>query len=48
MISSDDGLSACPICNERMKEEAVFSHLDIHNEPDAEPDTNPIPTRYGS
>ncbi|KAI9730409.1 MAG: E3 ubiquitin-protein ligase rad18 [Cirrosporium novae-zelandiae] len=25
----DDGLIACPICNQRMKEEAVFGHLDI-------------------
>lgn len=28
----DDGLSACPICNKRMKEEEVFPHLDVHNE----------------
>lgn len=32
-VSTDDGLSACPICNKRMKEEEVYSHLDIHNEP---------------
>lgn len=25
----DDGLVACPICNRRMKNEAVFSHLDV-------------------
>ncbi|CRG83676.1 E3 ubiquitin-protein ligase RAD18 [Talaromyces islandicus] len=25
----DDGLVACPMCNRRMKEETVFSHLDI-------------------
>lgn len=30
----DDGLIACPICNARMKEEAVFSHLDVHNNPE--------------
>lgn len=29
----DDGLTACPICNQRMKEEEVFPHLDVHNEP---------------
>ena len=28
---SDDGLAACPICAQRMKEEAVFLHLDTHN-----------------
>ncbi|KAL8769983.1 MAG: hypothetical protein Q9209_004230 [Squamulea sp. 1 TL-2023] len=28
------GSAACPICGERMKEEAVFLHLDTHNEPD--------------
>jgi E3 ubiquitin-protein ligase RAD18 len=26
-----DGLVACPMCNKRMKEEAVFSHLDRCN-----------------
>ncbi|KAL1969754.1 hypothetical protein VTN77DRAFT_8307 [Rasamsonia byssochlamydoides] len=25
----DDGLVACPVCNRRMKEEAVFTHLDV-------------------
>ena len=30
--ASDDGLSACPICGKRMKEEQVFPHLDIHND----------------
>lgn len=29
----DDSLTACPICNRRMKEEEVFPHLDVHNEP---------------
>ncbi|KAL8656948.1 MAG: hypothetical protein Q9226_002419 [Calogaya cf. arnoldii] len=28
------GSAACPICGQRMKEEAVFLHLDTHNEPD--------------
>ena len=27
----DDGLSACPICQKRMKPEKVFAHLDVHN-----------------
>ncbi|KAL8853525.1 MAG: hypothetical protein Q9221_001684 [Calogaya cf. arnoldii] len=27
------GSAACPICGQRMKEEAVFLHLDTHNEP---------------
>lgn len=27
----DDGLVACPMCNKRMKEEAVFTHLDQCN-----------------
>lgn len=26
-----DGLTACPICNQRMKEQDVFLHLDVHN-----------------
>ncbi|CAL8578241.1 E3 ubiquitin-protein ligase rad18 [Xanthoria parietina] len=30
-----NGSAACPICGQRMKEEAVFLHLDTHNEPDA-------------
>ena len=28
----EDGLTACPICGARMKEEAVYPHLDVHNE----------------
>ena len=31
--TQDDGLSACPICNKRMKVEDVFRHLDVHNDP---------------
>ncbi|KAG8527464.1 uncharacterized protein KY384_007616 [Bacidia gigantensis] len=27
----NDGLAACPICDKRMKEEQVYSHLDVHN-----------------
>ncbi|KAI4265966.1 MAG: hypothetical protein L6R38_009048 [Xanthoria sp. 2 TBL-2021] len=30
-----NGSAACPICGQRMKEEAVFLHLDTHNEPEA-------------
>ena len=45
MPSTDDGLIACPICNLRMKEEAVFSHLDVHNAPEAESRARTIPTR---
>ena len=30
-LSQDDGLTACPICGARMKEEAVYPHLDVHN-----------------
>lgn len=26
------GLAACPICDTRMREEEVFSHLDVHEE----------------
>ncbi|CAG8109034.1 unnamed protein product [Penicillium olsonii] len=28
----EHGLVACPICNRKMKEEAVFSHLNVHEE----------------
>ena len=34
ILDTDDGLAACPICKARMKEEAVFTHLDIHNKPE--------------
>lgn len=33
-LSAEDGLTPCPICNQRMKEEEVFTHLDVHNTPD--------------
>ncbi|KAI4211581.1 MAG: hypothetical protein LQ351_005622 [Letrouitia transgressa] len=29
-----DGLAACPICEQRMREEDVFNHLDTHNSED--------------
>ncbi|KAL8891207.1 MAG: hypothetical protein Q9215_001721 [Flavoplaca cf. flavocitrina] len=35
-----NGSAACPICGQRMKEEAVFLHLDTHNEPDRQPSPN--------
>lgn len=41
----DDGLIACPICSMRMKEEAVFSHLDVHNGLDDVSKPQPMPTR---
>lgn len=28
IIIAEDGMVACPICNRRMKNEAVFAHLD--------------------
>ncbi|KAL8709945.1 MAG: hypothetical protein Q9220_005395 [cf. Caloplaca sp. 1 TL-2023] len=30
--NENDGLAECPICAKRMKEEAVFLHLDTHND----------------
>ena len=33
LISCEDGLTSCPICGARMKEEEVFGHLDIHDDP---------------
>lgn len=41
----DDGLIACPICSARMKEEAVFSHLDVHNGSDDSYKAQAMPTR---
>ncbi|KAL8755784.1 MAG: hypothetical protein Q9184_004693 [Pyrenodesmia sp. 2 TL-2023] len=43
--STEDGLAACPICGRKMKEEAVFLHLDTHNEPDAIKAINPTRLR---
>ena len=45
---TDDGLTACPICNARMKEEAVFAHLDVHNVTDTAPVPDAKTTRYSS
>ncbi|EKG16821.1 Zinc finger RING-type protein [Macrophomina phaseolina MS6] len=33
-VQPEDGLVACPMCNKRMKEEAVFPHLDRCEGPD--------------
>jgi E3 ubiquitin-protein ligase RAD18 len=46
-IVADDGMVACPICNRRMKNEAVFSHLDKCTG-DPEPATNPAPAKQTS
>ena len=40
----EDGLIACPICSKRMKEEQVFPHLDVHNEPAQEKSTDRRPS----
>ena len=32
LTNQADDLSACPICNARMKVEDVFQHLDTHQE----------------
>ena len=42
----DDGLTACPICGERMREEQVFPHLDVHNEPAQRASGRSVATRY--
>ena len=42
----DDGLIACPICSKRMKEEEVFPHLDVHNEPQTAPPSTNLPSRH--
>ena len=31
ILCPDDGLTACPICGARMKEESVYPHLDVHS-----------------
>ena len=43
---AEDGLIACPICNARMKEEEVFSHLDVHNGQNPVFKSQPTSTRY--
>ncbi|KAL8942290.1 MAG: hypothetical protein Q9216_001763 [Gyalolechia sp. 2 TL-2023] len=45
VVKGSDGLAACPICFQRMKEEAVFLHLDTHNEPTESKRSEP--GRYG-
>ncbi|KAJ5295660.1 hypothetical protein PENANT_c001G07714 [Penicillium antarcticum] len=40
----EDGMVACPICSQKMKEEAVFGHLNVHTE-EAQP---PKPATFGS
>jgi E3 ubiquitin-protein ligase RAD18 len=35
---------ACPICSQKMKEEAVFTHLNVHTEEEAQP---PKPALFG-
>ena len=40
-IVTDDDLKACPICNQKMKEEEVFSHLDTHQEGNDGGDSSP-------
>ncbi len=45
ILDTEDGLSACPICSARMKEEAVFAHLDIHNGSDDISKVQSISTR---
>ena len=44
----NDGLSACPICQKRMKPEKVFAHLDVHNGTAAKSPTlaTPANSRY--
>ncbi|KAL9594104.1 MAG: hypothetical protein Q9219_007219 [cf. Caloplaca sp. 3 TL-2023] len=39
------GLAACPICHERMQEEAVFLHLDTHDEHAANNGSSPARER---
>lgn len=45
---AEDSLQACPICQQKMKEEEVFSHLDIHIESDDPKDVIPISPKYES
>ncbi|KAJ5873952.1 uncharacterized protein N7529_002382 [Penicillium soppii] len=44
----EDGLVACPICNRKMKEEAVFPHLNVHQQEEELPAKTPIkPATFG-
>jgi E3 ubiquitin-protein ligase RAD18 len=40
-----DGYSRCPICTKEMRIEQVYSHLDIHNEPQQRAPTHALVTR---
>ncbi|MCJ1481695.1 E3 ubiquitin-protein ligase rad18 [Schaereria dolodes] len=42
----DDSMTACPICNRRMKEEDVFLHLDTHQ--DENEAKHPLPAKSSS
>ncbi|CAG7937041.1 unnamed protein product [Penicillium nalgiovense] len=42
----EDGLVACPICFRKMKEEAVFPHLNVHQQEEDSP--NKTPTKAAS
>ncbi|KAJ5952761.1 Zinc finger RING-type [Penicillium vulpinum] len=45
----EDGLVACPICFRKMKEEAVFPHLSIHQQEEEAPVKPPTkPASFGS
>ncbi|KAJ5506698.1 Zinc finger, RING-type [Penicillium expansum] len=45
----EDGLVACPICFRKMKEEAVFPHLNIHQQEEEAPKKTPTkPASFGS
>ncbi|KAL8944603.1 MAG: hypothetical protein Q9211_000528 [Gyalolechia sp. 1 TL-2023] len=48
IVDQEDGLAACPICGQRMKEEAVFLHLDTHNEPTKRKRSEPARHRRSS
>ncbi|CAG7958943.1 unnamed protein product [Penicillium nalgiovense] len=45
----EDGLVACPICFRKMKEEAVFPHLNVHQQEEDSPNKTPTKTAsFGS
>ena len=47
-VGTDENLSACPICDKRMKAEDVFLHLDTHQENEEQkkpPNSKPPSTR---
>ncbi|KAJ5178419.1 Zinc finger RING-type [Penicillium coprophilum] len=45
----EDGLVACPICFRKMKEEAVFPHLNVHQQEEEVPrKTSTKPASFGS